>query len=132
MRLMFDTNVIVDILLKREPHYADSYLAVLNCIENGDWCSFPVSATADIYYLIKDLDQPKEQMRYLGNVFNEISDVLGRDYEEALNSPMKDFENALIATVARRQRADYIITRNTRDYIMSPVQAITPADFNRM
>jgi predicted nucleic acid-binding protein len=42
---------------------------------------------------------------------------------------MPDFEDAVIAAVAQREGADYIVTRNTKDFIASPVPAITPEDF---
>lgn len=131
MRLMFDTNVIADVLLRREPFYGDSYLALLNCIENGDWCSFPVSATSDVFYLIRKVDNPKEKLKYVKNIFNEIADVLSEDFDRALELPMKDFEDALLACVAKRNKVDYIITRNIKDFKNSPVTAITPEEFNK-
>lgn len=132
MKLMFDTNVVADVLLRREPYYADSYLSILNCLENGDWCSFTVSATADIFYLLRKTDNPKENMKYLYNLFDKISDVLEEDFIAALDSRMKDFEDALIAIVAKRNHVDYIITRNVADFEDSPVLAITPEEFNRI
>lgn len=132
MKLMFDTNVVADVLLRREPYYADSYLSILNCLENGDWCSFPVSATADIFYLLRKTDNPKDNMKYLYNLFDKISDVLEEDFVAALDSRMKDFEDALIAMVAKRNHVDYIITRNVDDFEHSPVRAITPEEFNKI
>jgi predicted nucleic acid-binding protein len=40
-----------------------------------------------------------------------------------------DFEDAVIAAIARREKADYIITRNIKDYSKSPIPAITPEEF---
>lgn len=132
MRVIFDTNVIADILLRRAPYFDDSYLAILNCLENGDWCSMPVSATADIFYLLRKTDDPKDGMRYLRNLFDIISDVTTADYDDALSMDMEDFEDALIAAVAKRNRVDYIITRNVADFKKSPVSAITPDEFLRI
>jgi len=42
---------------------------------------------------------------------------------------MSDYEDAVIATIALRENASYIVTRNIADYVNSPVPAVTPADF---
>jgi predicted nucleic acid-binding protein len=42
---------------------------------------------------------------------------------------ISDFEDAIIAAIAMREKTDYIITRNTKDFSKSPVPAITPDTF---
>jgi len=44
---------------------------------------------------------------------------------------MSDFEDAIIAATALRENAEYIITRNIKDFTQSPIPAITPSDFLR-
>jgi predicted nucleic acid-binding protein len=51
------------------------------------------------------------------------------DINAALTLPINDFEDAVIAAVAKREKADYIVTRNEEDFKGSPVPAISPAMF---
>lgn len=55
-----------------------------------------------------------------------IADVLALDIQSALSSPMSDFEDAVVHTVADRYQADYIVTRNIKDFEGTDVPAITP------
>jgi len=58
-----------------------------------------------------------------------VADVLASDITEAFKLPMDDFEDALFAQCGKRVKADYIISRNTVDFIHSPIPAIEPDDF---
>ena len=53
------------------------------------------------------------------------------DIVEKRERYFSDFEDAVIAATALREGASYIITRNTIDFVKSPVPAMTPADFLR-
>ncbi len=59
----------------------------------------------------------------------EVIDVTKVNCIKALALPMNDFEDALLAHCAKRVKADYIITRNVKDFINSPVNAISPKEF---
>jgi hypothetical protein len=48
---------------------------------------------------------------------------------QALPSPMKDFEDAVTSAVAESEKLEIIITRNLRDFAVSPVPAMLPVDF---
>lgn len=51
---------------------------------------------------------------------------------DALAAPMKDYEDALVAACAARNKIGYIVTRNIKDYEQSKVPAILPDDFLKM
>ena len=90
------------------------------------------SSVMDIYYLLNKYLHNKEQVKQvLIKLFSEfeIIDVTRRDCEKAFNLTLNDFEDALLATCAKRKKLDYIITRNLKDFTGSPVEAISPADF---
>ena len=128
MRIMLDTNIIIDILERREPHFADSYLVLLNALENGDLCMLPVSATTDIAYILRKADHIKEKLMDLSYLIR-LTDVTAEDFTEAVRSGMADFEDALLAASAKRNKADCIVTRNAKDFANSPVRTITPKQF---
>jgi predicted nucleic acid-binding protein len=58
-----------------------------------------------------------------------LVDVLATDVTEAFNLAIDDFEDALFAQCAKRVRADYIVTRNTKDFVDSPIPSMEPDDF---
>ena len=58
-----------------------------------------------------------------------LVDVLATDVTEAFSLAMDDFEDALFAQCAKRVRADYIVTRNTKDFVDSPAPSVEPDDF---
>lgn len=131
MKLLIDTNVILDILLKREPFFADSYQALRTAIDNDDECCISVTAATDIFYILRKALQSAEQAKmYLGNLSQlaEFTDVLAIDAIDALSSDVADYEDAVVESVAFRIGADYILTRNIKDYVNFKVPAVTPTD----
>ena len=128
MRITLDTNILLDILMRREPFFADSYLILLNALENGDLCMVPVSATTDIAYILRNSVDIKGKLRDLSYMVR-LTDVTTDDFQEAVKAEMPDFEDALLAANAKHNRADCIVTRNAKDFKGSPVRTITPAQF---
>lgn len=129
MKILVDTNVIIDALTGREPfrEVAEQiFLLAANQIED---MYITASSATDIYYLIRkhlhDTDQAKDIMAKLYELFY-ILDVTSNDCREALLSEVKDYEDAVIASCADRNRMDYIVTRNIRDYEYSKTKALLP------
>ena len=91
MRITLDTNIIIDILKRREPFFADSYLVLLNALENGDLCMIPVSATTDIAYILKSKNDIKDKLQRLSYMVR-LTDVTAEDFQEAVKAEMPDFE----------------------------------------
>ena len=132
MKIMIDTNVVLDVFLKREPFFAASYEVIkLSALEKQEGF-VSASAATDIFYLLrrslKDSVKAIESMEKLLQLVG-IADALGEDVHAAVASNMTDFEDALVASIAERCQMSYIITRNVKDYTESPVKAITPEEF---
>lgn len=132
MRILIDTNVILDILQKREPFFADSYRALRKAIENDAECLISASAATDIFCMLRkslgSAQQAKEQIEQLAQLVS-FADVQGMDIHTALMRAMPDFEDAVVDAVAERNGASYILTRNIKDFAGSAVPAILPSDF---
>ena len=132
MRVLIDTNVILDILQKREPFFTDSYRALRRALENDAECLISASAATDIFYVLRkslgSAQQAKEHIDQLALVVC-FADVQGADIHTALMRAMPDFEDAVVDAVAERSGASYILTRNIKDFTGSVVPAILPADF---
>lgn len=132
MRIVVDTNVIMDILQRREPFFADSYQAVHSIIQEDGECMLSASAATDIFYMLrKALQSPqlaRERLAQLAQLVT-FADVVGLDIHTALSRPMSDFEDAVVDAVAERNEADYILTRNKKDFAGSVIPAVTPTEF---
>ena len=132
MKIYFDTNIVIDILERREPYYKNSnevFLHVINDDING---IIGTSSVTDIYYLVRRrYKDSKTTIRIIIDILEIIKpvDTLVNDIFRAADLDFIDFEDAVVAAVAQREKADYIITRNTQDFSKSAVQAVTPEDF---
>ena len=132
MRILIDTNIILDIVQKREPFFADSYQALRKAIEADAECLISASAATDIFYMFRkafqSAQQAKERIEQLSQIVT-FADVQGADIHTALTRSMPDFEDAVVDAVAERSDASYILTRNIKDFAGSSVPAITPTEF---
>lgn len=132
MKILIDTNVILDIFQKREPFFPNSYQALHKAIEAESECLVSASSATDIFYMLRkslrSADQAKEQIEQLSKIVI-FADVQGLDIQTALIRTMPDFEDAVVDAVAERNGASYILTRNIKDFTGSAVPAVTPADF---
>ena len=127
MRIALDTNIIIDILQQREPFFADSYLVLLNALENGDLCMMPVSAMTDVAYIMRKTPNVKEKLVAFAGMIR-LNDVNDSDFEGAVSSGISDFEDALLAMNAKRHKADCIVTRNAADFEGTSVRVVTPKE----
>ncbi|MCM1133984.1 MAG: PIN domain-containing protein [Clostridium sp.] len=132
MKILIDTNVIIDALTSREPFKEAAeqiFLMAANQIED---MYITASSATDIYYLVKkylhSTEQAKNVMAKLYELFY-ILDVISADCREALLSEVNDYEDAVLSCCAKRNHINYIITRNIKDYEKSKVQAILPDEF---
>lgn len=135
MRILIDTNIILDILLKREPFFESSYGALKQAIINDIECLVSATAVTDIFYLLRkglgDTGQAKESLERLLQIVM-VADVIDLDIQAALSDSIPDFEDSVVHAVAVRHQADYIMTRNTKDFAGTVVPAITPQDFLKL
>ncbi|MDR1870152.1 MAG: PIN domain-containing protein [Treponema sp.] len=132
MKLYFDTNIIIDILKHREPFFESSNKIFMLTAEEKIEGIVGTSSITDIYYLIrKQYADTKTAVKFIFDLLEIIKPVntLVDDVFSAAELGFSDFEDAVIAAIAQREKADYIITRNIKDYSKSPVPAITPDEF---
>lgn len=132
MNVLIDTNVILDAMLSRSPFgEAAQKLFIMAAEEKINAC-ITASCVTDIYYLLHkhlhDDTKCRQELLKLFTLFN-ILDVTGSDCEKALELPIPDYEDALLAACAKRGKIECIITRNIKDFNGSSVKAISPDDF---
>ena len=119
MKLLIDTNVVLDVLLQREPSCRTA-TAVLNLTQRDDVREYvSASAITDIYYIankqMKDRDTVRDLLKRLLMVVS-VAAVSEREIQNALDLAWGDFEDSVQYSVALLNEMDGIVTRNPGDY----------------
>lgn len=131
MRILIDTNVILDVLLKRTDFY-DSAARVLTLSQEDDIRLYvSASAVTDIYYIANQALKNKLLVRDLLSKLVQVVWVAGvseREIKHALGLPWSDFEDSVQYSVALLQEMDGIVTWNAGDYKASKLQIWSPKE----
>jgi predicted nucleic acid-binding protein len=128
VKILLDCDVLLDVMAGRERFLADS-ARVLDSCETGEiHGAIAWHTLANTYYLA---DERKTALKFFEDLLSFV-EVVGGDTDlalEAIRAGFADFEDALQSVCARRFEADFIVTRNVKDYKLSPVKAILPSNF---
>lgn len=130
MKLLIDANILLDVLQNREPHVqASSVIWKLCETEKAKGYVSALTFANLVYIMRKELDPKKieETLKALSLIF-EFADFNVSDLTHAAELEWDDFEDAVQSVTAERVHADYIITRNVRDFAKSKVVAFTPSE----
>lgn len=129
MKVLLDTNVILDVWLAREPFWRDSahLLARVEKKEVEGWVS-PTTITT-LHYLGRRVLGEKKARLLLESLLEitSLGKLSVRVFRSALTSKVTDFEDAVIEAVARHNSIDLIATRNLKDFKKSIVPAKDPS-----
>jgi predicted nucleic acid-binding protein len=132
VRVLLDTNVLLDIVEKREPAFAASYEVFLKSATKEITAIIGANSVTDIYYVNRrNCGNDEQALHSIIDLLNVVTlvDTKAADIQEAIKFGFPDFEDAVIAATASREQADYIITGNMKDFSKSPIPAISPAEF---
>ena len=132
MRILLDTNVVIDALTSREPWKESAEQIFLMAANQTIDMYITASSATDMYYLIrKHLHQTEEAKQVLGKLYSLVGilEVTGEDCLEALASSISDYEDEVLEKVAARTGMDFIVTRNIKDYRAGHTKSIIPDDF---
>lgn len=131
MKLLLDTNVLLDYYAKREPFFEDT-LQLRMAALFGDvelWAS--TQSFTDIEYILRG-SAPLSEIRTAIKHSLELMSICSpspSDLEPGLDSSWPDLEDYLISKSAERIKADFIITRDEKGFGRSNIEAISPSDF---
>lgn len=130
MKLLIDANILLDVLQNREPHVQASSVVWKLCeTEKAKGYVSALTFANLVYIMRKELDPKKieETLKALSLIF-EFADFNVSDLTHAAELEWDDFEDAVQSVTAERVHADFIITRNVRDFAKSKVVAFTPSE----
>ncbi|MCX6053892.1 MAG: PIN domain-containing protein [Chloroflexi bacterium] len=129
--VLIDLNILLDVLQKREPFYGTS-ARLLALIETGKIKGYIAShSITTLFYLIKKDRSTAEAKAIITNLlqFMKVTAVDQRTIEQALNLDNPDYEDAVQMISAVQCKADYLITRNCKDYQPPLLSVLKPVDF---
>ena len=130
MKVLLDTNVVLDVLLAREPHLANSK-AVWQACDNGQINGYIIaSALTDIYYIarkIVGLDSARHAVEICLSTF-QICPVNQAVLENAFQLAGSDFEDDVQIAAATQAELDVVVTRNPRDFMHGALAVVVPAE----
>lgn len=124
MRVLVDTNIVIDALARREPFYEKVRLLLIlgQAGELDLWIS--AAQLTDVFYVVTNGSRANaEKGKRLLRLFREcahVAPVGEAEFDAALASPWEDLEDACVFQVARSVKVDAIITRNQKDFARSP------------
>lgn len=131
MVILLDTNIILDLALQRQPYFEEA-IAIFKLIDKSNIrACVTASSITDIYYIVKKSKNHNEAIAIIKNII-QYFEIISVDKEiiiRAIESSMKDFEDAIQSFAALSENIDYIVTRNIKDFENSKVLAISPQEF---
>jgi predicted nucleic acid-binding protein len=127
-RILFDTNVVLDVLLDRQP-YAEASAAAWAGVETGiSEGMLAAHAVTTIHYLVRKERGNIKASRIVSAILRVfgVAAVDAAVVQEALQLPFSDFEDAVTAAAARVAGCECIVTRDPKGFRGSPVRSLTP------
>lgn len=132
MKILIDTNVLIDYLMRRVPYSDDAEKIMFLCKNMQVKGCMAAHSVMNILYILRKemtLDEQKKFLLYLSE-FIEIIGIDRRKILYVLNDYLfSDVEDCLQTECAKDFSADYIVTRNIKDFENSAVPAILPEEF---
>lgn len=129
MKLLLDTNVILDVLLDREPH-ATASSGLWALIEERKASGFVAAhAPTTIHDLVRKDRDARVARRVIGTILKafRVARVDEAVLSRALDLGWSDYEDAVTAAAAIAAGCDLLVTRNPRDFKDSPIPVLEPA-----
>lgn len=134
IRILLDTNILLDYILTREPFYDNAKKIILACINGTVKACIAAHSISNMFFILRREYESKERRKLLLNIC-KIFDIEGIDKEKLIsgleNDDFFDFEDCLQMECAKAYKAKYIVTRNIADYKMSEIKTILPKDYLR-
>ena len=128
MKVAFDTNVLIDAIVEQR-EYLDAQTLILAVAQEKIEGLITASSITDIYYILRKRighERAKAAIRNLLDLF-EVADISGKICQKALELPMKDFEDAVLAICAKEAGAARLVTGDAAflSETGSPIKVVT-------
>ncbi len=135
MRILIDTNVLIDYISKREPYFFNAEQIITLCANEKIYGCIAAHSVMDAIYITRKEYSIDERKNILKKICL-ILDVVGVDKYKIINSlsndKFTDIEDCLQMECAKEFFADYIVTRNIKDFKNSVIKPTMPDEFLKM
>jgi len=130
-RVLFDSDVLLDILAQRQPFIVASARALNTVMQNQVQGYVSGHAVTNIFYILRRQVGNEVARELLAKLLQhlQVASVTDEVIRQALNSSIKDFEDAVTSAAALTAGLEIIVTRNTPDFVASLVPAMLPDEF---
>lgn len=131
MKILIDTNIILDIVLERQP-FVEQAIRLLETAQRADIVLYVTATTiTDLYYITRKAKGRVIALNFIVDLlqFMEVAGVDKAVIREALHSDMADFEDAVQESAAKRQAIQVVVTRNEIDFENSVLEIHNPESF---
>ena len=128
MRVLFDTNVLMDFLLDRVPH-AEAASDLLSRVERGDIQGLAcANSFTTIFYLARKEAGIEAAKSHIADLLAllEVAPITRTTLEDAGSSSVLDYEDAVVCAAASQANADCVVTRNEKDFADAPLPVHSP------
>ena len=130
MKVLIDTNIVLDLLLEREP-FVEVAIALFEKIEQGN-LEGAIAATTitNIFYIIRKTEGREVALDAINRLLMglQFCAVDRQTVETALSLGLKDFEDSIQLTCATLNQLDGIVTRDRKDFIGSNLPIYSPTE----
>jgi predicted nucleic acid-binding protein len=131
VKVLLDTDVIIDVALDRQPHvkYSSNIIDLAETFKVNAYLAW--HSIANFYYLVSSASGDKKTRLFIKELlqFTVVAETTTSDAIFALDSHLKDFEDAMQLAAAKKCSAEFIITRNIKYFKSSIIPAVTPQQF---
>ncbi|MEH2292380.1 PIN domain-containing protein [Nostoc sp.] len=129
--MLFDSDVLLDILAQRQPFIVASARALNTVMQNQVQGYVSGHAVTNIFYILRRQVGNEVARELLAKLLQhlQVASVTDEVIRQALNSSIKDFEDAVTSAAALTAGLEIIVTRNTPDFVVSLVPAMLPDEF---
>jgi predicted nucleic-acid-binding protein len=133
-QVLFDSDVLLDILAQRQPFVIASAQALNTVMKKQVQGFVSGHAVTNIFYILRRQIGSEAARKLIENLLQhiQIASITNQVIHQALQSPIKDFEDAVTSAAAMAAGLEIIVTRNKVDFVASLVPAMLPEEFLKM
>jgi predicted nucleic-acid-binding protein len=133
-QVLFDSDVLLDILAQRQPFVIASAQALNTVMKKQVQGFVSGHAVTNIFYILRRQIGSEAARKLIENLLQhiQIASVTNQVIHQALQSPIKDFEDAVTSAAAMSAGLEIIVTRNKADFVASLVPAMLPEELLKM
>jgi len=131
MKILLDTNIVLDVLLAREP-FVDMAKKIFILVENKEISGYLcTTSVTTLHYLVGRSTNKKEADDIIEKllILFEVSAVTKEVLKDASRNNGLDYEDSVIYTAAAYSEIDIIVTRDKKGFKESNVSVLTPNEF---